>query len=507
MKPLKKLCFTVMLIAFIHNISPAQNVLQEGNNEESFNFLNPVKLPGDFTIPKGASVHYKISDINRSMYTVTINNTERSLFTEKPQIFNVLTNVDVSKLSSLATPAAAGAGLSHKKAFKKDKVSDELYIGSNEYYKKQFELALLVDDYITVNYQHLKNLNANYKMMLDILSDDCRKFSDLNALKVSAVSSTLTTDFGYTGPTDEVSIGSALKAYIDALFEDLSKQYDKIIKTQNELKILKTKYDQLIIKELTNKKTKSETSVLVKNEQAELATSDSIIMDAVEQAKTAHLAIESIFQTNFAASVKRTYDQINISNWTYVSPSYRANKDIMEISIAIQAKNQSVCSGNADPYNLTVHGKVTGFKVNFSTGLFLLAGKDLFDRSYKTEPITGDADNNIIIQNKSKKIIAPAIGALMHFYHYGGGNLNFGGSFGLSVNDDTNLNYHAGISTLCGNDNRLVFTIGATLSKVKQISSDFEVGGKIPKSITSVPTSDYYRGGFFFSFTYNLVNQ
>ncbi|MDB5130580.1 MAG: hypothetical protein JWR02_329, partial [Mucilaginibacter sp.] len=124
----------------------------------------------------------------------------------------------------------------------------------------------------------------------------------------------------------------------------------------------------------------------------------------------------------------------------------------------------------------------------------------------RTEPITGDAVNNKIVQNTNKTKIMPALGALMHFYEERPQGVNWGGAFGLSINNDTHVNYHGGLSVLFGDTQRIILSGGATLSQVKLISDDYQVGGTIPVSTSAVPTSNYYRWGWFLGLTYNLSN-
>lgn len=158
-------------------------------------------------------------------------------------------------------------------------------------------------------------------------------------------------------------------------------------------------------------------------------------------------------------------------------------------------------------FNKTLTGHVTGFKMNFSTGIFGVFGKNAFNQSYKLQAIEGDTVNNLIIENNNKTRILPAIGALMHAYKKRAGWFSWGGTLGLSVNNETNLNYHGGLSAIFGEEQRIILSSGAILAKVLLLSNNYEENGLISKSITTVPMSDFYRWGGFVSLTWNLSNK
>lgn len=225
----------------------------------------------------------------------------------------------------------------------------------------------------------------------------------------------------------------------------------------------------------------------------------------VEKAKT---KIDALEAAAFSSQLKKAYDRINVSAFSYVSPAFLAKEDLMEITWRINPKPETKDYMNHYAnFNKTLTGHVTGFKINFSTGIFGILGKDVFDQSYKLQAIEGDTINNMIIKNKNKTCILPAIGALMHFYYQGKTNFNLGGALGISVNNETNLNYHGGLSALFGQEQRIIISAGATLAKVQLLSNDYEENELIPKTITTVPLNDFYRWGGFVSITYNLSKK
>ena len=96
----------------------------------------------------------------------------------------------------------------------------------------------------------------------------------------------------------------------------------------------------------------------------------------------------------------------------------------------------------------------------------------------------------------------------MHFYWKRPNSFNWGGNFGLSLNGDTNLNFHGGTSIMLGSEQRIVFSIGAVLSQAKKLSEEYYEGQRLTKTtiLNPIPTNTFPDLGWFISFTYNLSN-
>jgi len=497
----------------------AQTVLTDPNTTLKYDFYPGGTKPADFYIKKGAKVHFIIENINKSQYTITVGNTDKSLYTDQPAILGQLTNVDISKLTTAAaqiggTTGAAGAALVNPViAFKPNEVSTELSNAKSAYETARTKLSGDVERYMNY-YNLLKKLNDHYQLLTDLLTNNCSKFVDINDQKITSTFNELTADFGYAGAKTDMALSAELKTQASGTFDKLDSYYTTISKEQDNLKVLKAKYDELSTAEPTKQKAAAAINVKtqvaatkttqdVANNQATEAAYDAILQEALDNLKTAKAKVDALNTASFTTQLKKSFDLINYSNFTYESAPFRAAKDLMDININIQSKAVTICDNSA-AFNTDIIGKVYGFKVDFSSGLFLLAGKNLFDQTYSTLPINGDANNNQVVQNKNKSTVAPAVGALLHFYYKQPGFFSWGGAFGLSVNNDTNLNYHGGLSALFGEDSRIVLSGGLTLARIKLLTDDYTVGGTIPKTVTTVPTSNFYKWGWFFSLTYNI---
>ncbi|MEX6688812.1 hypothetical protein QTN47_14995 [Danxiaibacter flavus] len=202
-----------------------------------------------------------------------------------------------------------------------------------------------------------------------------------------------------------------------------------------------------------------------------------------------------------------TYDWFNVSNYTYYVSPQTIDKDLTVISVAIEPKENVPCGPLAKSFELRVRAK-GGIKIDFSTGLFAnFGGNNFLDQTYRYDSVSGQPDKNVIVQNKTKNIIFPSVGALMHIYKRNGKDAHFSGTFGISTKDLETINYHLGGSLIFGYSQRFILSAGATLTKATLISDSYEVGQVVNKPTEGavVPTDTFNRLGFFVAFSYNLT--
>ncbi len=118
-----------------------------------------------------------------------------------------------------------------------------------------------------------------------------------------------------------------------------------------------------------------------------------------------------------------------------------------------------------------------GFKVDFSTGIFITGLKDheyVFKDTTVSYITTGGTDardttgNFIIRENSSKRKIG--FGLLTHAYPRLSSNYNFGIATGISVNTEAEVNLLAGLSLMLGSQRRVVFSGGLIWGKANRLS-------------------------------------
>lgn len=485
-----------------------------------FDLLDPQgKFPTDFSIKRNVRVRYQIDNINRNVYAVTLNTSSRSIFSTVPEVFKVISDVDLSKLTG--TTVDPGAQASATLDILQVQSTPEERARIQEFLNARSALITAFDNFDRKN-KALKALTLLFQSFTATMEDGLTPFNNLFNAKLANTNAALATHFGYTGAAnDEQALLNALQAASTKAFEELDKAYsdvtekyeiykvelpalekagaDKLAALNKKVADLKKQKKEVTAQELTIRDIEKELNVQkVKSAGA---------ADLINDIKSIRGKIVEAEQGGFSAKLINSYRRINRANWQYISPSIKGEKDELSVNLTIEPKEATgIITPNYAQFNGEVTGEVYGFKVNFSTGLFMLIGKDLFDRSYRVDTIAGDLENNIVVQNDRRQSVQPAVGGLMHFYNKRAGFFSWGGALGFSISNETRLNYHGGLSFLFGQEQRIIANIGVTLTRVKEISSAYTVGQKLTRSsgISTIPTEDFYRAGAFIAFTYNL---
>ena len=507
------LVLSLMILSFGQTIAQDKpgnenklKLYKKGNTEIPLTFVNSDdSLPADFYIRRNSRIHYKIVDINKSLYNINFSGANKEEHSTVPKIFELFDKIDLSKVDTamknktnteggaITDPILALLGKAFGRA--EPKVS--------KYINERASLVSRMHQY-NLAYKKLQGLNEHNKNLVLLSQDACRTFKLIDADK-STTTKTILSAHDYKGGATDFELRNGLRAAATQNLEQLDKLYAEIQELYDKVQLLKVESDAVVASEIKklqkNAKALSEIAQ-AKEIDAKIQTSIEVSLAEIKQSK---VQVDKLKEGDFTNNLIKTFDRINVSNWVYISPPFKATKDILEITIDIQPKQPLECSNFAEKFNGVYEGRVTGFKIDYSTGLFLLQGKNLFDRTYKTEPIEDDTVNNLLIQNANKTKVLPAIGALMHFYWKGRGFVNMSGSFGLSVNNETRLNYHGGVSALFGQEQRVILTFGATLSNVSMINDSYQAGQKIPKTVTTIPTSNYHRWGTFLALSWNLA--
>lgn len=227
-----------------------------------------------------------------------------------------------------------------------------------------------------------------------------------------------------------------------------------------------------------------------------------IIKAAFEQVT----AIEKFRDDNRIQILTNNYELINENNFSYTSDTIVVKKDELKLNIRIKAAKALACAG---PERLVIeqtYRTVGGWKVDFSTGIFVNVGNEDFlgrEIQYKSAP-----DSTISIESKDGGDRALlSIGALMHVYRRSGNNINWAISPGLSTSTAFDgLNFHLGGSFLYGKEDRLVLTIGLTLRESRILDRNYSFGKVYQKSELpeTPPTIKVFpKPGGVVSLTYN----
>jgi hypothetical protein len=476
-------------------------------------------FPANFDIKKNVRIRYSISNINRNVYNVSVNSESRSMFVEKPTIFGIISDIDLSKLSPSLPAEAAGLGGTPLGELTAVSLNNERAIITS-YTTSKSNVNNSIQNYNT-NDAKIKKLSALYRSLGAMLLDGISPFNTLLTAKQNLTNRILSSDFAYTGQAnDEQALLAHLRTTADNLFDVQIREYSTLMLRYN---ILKQNF--ILLEQLFNSKTQELKKRLAVAKSADkqgiqvqiddIATElviEKLIIDGITEVvndiKLIHSRIIEYNQSGFTQSLALVYQRISLANWQYISPSILGNQDEVTVKVSIEPKEGTVPTPNYAMFNGEVKGSVYGFKLNFSTGVFVLASKKLIDKSYRIDTIAGDIHNNIVVENKTRESIQPAVGALMHFYNKQPGSFSWGGNIGFSVSNQTKLNYHGGVSFLLGDEQRIIGSLGIAVSQVKVITSAYETSQKISRSsgINTISTENFYRAGFFVAITFNLSN-
>lgn len=483
----------VVLYAFI---DPVVSIAQQRKTIEKdgkieVDLLDSNKLLYDFYIEKDSRVQYVIKNFNRNLYNINFNHVQNSFFAQEPPIFKLISEIDVSKIIS-----------------PKEGKDDRQPRDDREREMQNFQIAKdNISDKVGLFKSHMeavKSLQRYYQSLGDLQFNGCEKFDSIKKSKITFTQEILAKlGSNDIDKTDETKLFTVLKDISNEKFESASKLYDEIIKAYAKLKESLASIIQINDQVVAAEK-KAEIKISLNNEIADEKLYLENLTELIGDIKISHVKITDLESAGFVNSMCKSYSQINESNFTYISPSIRADKDELVITIDIQPKEVFTCNINSAKFNGVYTGSIYGLKMNFSTGIFLISGANIFDQTYRLDSIVGNKSNWKIKQNDNKSRVLPALGALMHIYWKRPAQFGYGGTLGLSINNQTHLNYHLGGSLLFGEKQRLILSLGATLSQVSLIADQCSVDQEVSRSVTSVPVQNFYRWGFFLAITYNI---
>jgi hypothetical protein len=133
----------------------------------------------------------------------------------------------------------------------------------------------------------------------------------------------------------------------------------------------------------------------------------------------------------------------------------------------------------------------------------------LNDESYYYE--ASGEDQSILREDDDKNVISPTVALITHFYKTGKGYVNYGGAFGLGIDDNGQTGWYFGLGALLGDRQRIAISGGLAWRQVKLLKSQYQSmldSGAAVDNADKVDTADLledsYQQGWFVSFSYNL---
>ncbi|MBC8485898.1 MAG: hypothetical protein H8D45_07635 [Bacteroidetes bacterium] len=193
--------------------------------------------------------------------------------------------------------------------------------------------------------------------------------------------------------------------------------------------------------------------------------------------------INNIYETleaagfeNLPLDMKKLLTKINPSSFSFSASPVTAEKDVIIYEVTITpVENADVMKYGSGSKKVSFKVPVEvlgGFKIDFSTGLFV---SNLIDHKYA---ITGDSIFNAndtlrgyrVLRNEEGKIKI-GLSAMMHLYYRFSSIINVGLNIGVGIIPDQSVSYLGGGSLIFGNKNRFIISGGVMLGSVERLSS------------------------------------
>lgn len=502
----------------------------QNTDYQTIDYLNDKSTVAITKVKIGSRYGLKITNVNKKILNINNKIVQNNFNETVPPLFEIFTKSKLppegetpAALSSTSTNFLYAAEASQFKL--PDPINSQLVTLLQLYKDTRDEISennARIDMFIGY-YKDYKNI-LNFQSNLLTLQSNCDQtfekiLSEVN--KQSVISFPTGTTENDSAPQDSyMSNRSIISSQINQLQSDSDNLYYSLLQ-----KFSKSNIDYLSKKALKIKKSIIEIipsiEALKKTENKDLLTNlklerdeegiSSMISKSVDYYN--YINIPKLYNNieNFNNTGKKdffaTYDYFTINNWTYFLDPQSIDKDLTILTVTITPKEILSCSPVPKTYEVRIKAK-SGLKIDFSTGLFVnFGGNNFRDQTYSYENIEGNSTQQKIIRNEPKSIIFPSIGALMHVYNRTGNDFNFGGTFGLSTKDFEKINYHLGVSFIFGTSQRFILSSGLTLTKATLISDEYFEGQIINKdgAPETIPTSSFYRVGFFTSLTFNLT--
>lgn len=209
--------------------------------------------------------------------------------------------------------------------------------------------------------------------------------------------------------------------------------------------------------------------------------------------------IEELYSALEASSFEQTYD--------YEITADKVNLELQFVQSDFTTKNDTDESDNGAAALATLktrHIKLLakgGFKINTSVALTL--------NNFKSKSYDYFIDENGVIGSEANNYFTPNLSTMINFYPVIGENINFGGSFGVSIpiSDAVNgINYLFGPSLILGSKSRIALSGGLAYGPVKKLTNGLNVGDPTVFNDVNSFTKNVYEFGFYFGISFSIFN-
>lgn len=216
----------------------------------------------------------------------------------------------------------------------------------------------------------------------------------------------------------------------------------------------------------------------------------------------AALSAESVSLFARYDELRKLYDLMQKSPFTYEDNQVldADSGDTVKYTVKLTPRANKVITGGAEIPTHTrelVVNAAGGWEIDAAPGFFLAFG-DLRDRSYGKRTRNGVTR---VVRRGGEDAFKPSAGAMVHIHRRLSGEVHWGPSFGLSVQDGKTVQYLGGLSLLFGEKKRVVVTGGVAGGLVSRLDG-LEEGDAF--SGDKIPVKDRFGIGPFLGLTYNF---
>jgi hypothetical protein len=463
----------LFILLFCGSVSFSQEINWEEFDKIKIKIVNEDGTT-EKTVRSGDFCSFKIKNINKFLYRITISGKKIDLETPVPTELQALFRLSPSQLAGSASNKKVEEAISSTNV-EKQKIS--LLKGLRKTTRKNF------------------NSNQDFQSALNDLIDKCdayiRKAKEISntifELKLLKVKLVVMAQKDISAAQMKTEI-----ATINIPSTDPSTNYIQLLNLYADLQ---TAYKFVLDKAVNEEK------VEVK-----------MVFDKIEKAFVTIDEEQLLLQYS---DVIYLYGELqNDKNFIAIAPPVQADGDFINYKVTIDPAYTSALGAHKNPvaFDFDVPVKC-GWKVDFSVGPVFSFGNGAKDEKYFLENSITE-NKSILKKRENNNNISPGIAAMMHFYRRSGTEVSWGGLLGAGAGfqniDDAEVSFYTGLSLVLGKKQKIMINGGISFLSVERLKTEqYETDKEyLTSGINLVDvTEKVFKGSFFLSLSYNLTNR
>lgn len=431
----------------------------------------------------GTMTSFKIKNINKFLYRVTIAGSSIELNTPIPTELQTLFRLPSNALAATTNNQAANASAEITEKLVK-RLPDLKTANINSVKAKAAKAGAAV-------------LAALDTSELEAAHDELQRVSDIYLSQVRVVAG------------DISSLKQARVRFVNCAQMDIAH-------TEMQIEINKIIYPTAFISEHQTMLSNYNTVELAYQDVRNLTTDQTIIADiekSIARITTALKTIENEHPETLFSDIDFLKAELsNKKNFDAIAPPVQADADLINYKIIINPTQTNTLGAHKSnmefDFDVPVKG---GWKTDFSIGPTFSFGDKAKDEKYYLEESTTTPGNVILRQRDNNNAVSPGIAAMMHFYPRRAQNIAYGGMFGVGAGfqgiEDADISFYAGASVILGKREKIILSLGVSYLNVDRIkNNEFKADNEyVPANIDlNNVTEKVLDGSFFLSISYAI---